>query len=110
MAQQDIVGGLFGITPEMYQQQQRAAQMQEAQAVGAMSPEQFIKFSGYRAGQAAGNVLGGLLGLQDPQLAMIRDVQTMRTQFDVSTPQGLRQFSQALGQKGYTDLDRKSVV
>jgi hypothetical protein len=34
----------------------------------------------------------------------IRDVQQMRTQFDVSTPAGLRQFAQALGQKGYTDL------
>jgi hypothetical protein len=104
MAQQDIVGGLFGVTPEMYQQQRMAQQINEAAAVGAMSPEQFIKFSGYRAGQAAGNVLGGLLGVEDPQLAMVRDVQQMRTQFDVSTPAGLRQFAQALGQKGYTDL------
>lgn len=104
MAQQDIVGGLFGVTPEMYQQQRQAQQMREAADVGGMSPEQFIKFSGYRAGQAAGNVLGGLLGVEDPQLMKIRDVQQMRTQFDVSNPTGLREFAQALGQKGYTDL------
>lgn len=104
MAQQDIIGGLFGVTPESFQQQRQAQQINEAAAVGAMSPEQFIKFSGYRAGQAAGNVLGGLLGVEDPELAKIRDVQQMRTQFDVSTPAGLRQFAQALGQKGYSDL------
>jgi hypothetical protein len=45
-----------------------------------------------------------LLGIEDPELAKIRDVQSMRTQFDVSTPKGLREFATALGQKGYTDL------
>jgi hypothetical protein len=45
-----------------------------------------------------------LLGVEDPELMKIRDVQQMRTQFDVSTPAGIRSFAQALGQKGYTDL------
>lgn len=101
---QDIVGGLFGVTPEMYQQQRQQAQLKEAIAMGQLSPEQFVTTQAYRAGQSAGNVLGGLLGAEDPQLQMIRDVQSMRTQFDVSNPQGLRQFAQALSQKGYTDL------
>jgi hypothetical protein len=104
MAQQDIVGGLFGITPEMYQQQRQQQQMAEAVRMGSLTPEQFINTQAYRGGQAAGNVLGGLLGVEDPELAKIRDVQQMRTQFDVSTPKGLSQFAQALGQKGYTDL------
>lgn len=90
MAQQDIVGGLFGVTPEMYQQQRQAQQMKEAQAVGAMSPEEFIKFSGYRAGQAAGNVLGGLLGVEDPQLGLIRQTNQLVQQIGVDTPEKLQ--------------------
>jgi len=58
-------------------------------------------------GQVVGEgvrAIGGLLGIEDPELVKIRDVTEMRKQFDVSTPVGLRQFAQALGQKGYTDL------
>lgn len=101
---QDIVGGLFGVTPEMYQQDRQQRQLAEAVKMGSLTPEQFINTQAYRGGQAAGNVIGGLLGVEDPQLQMIRDVQAMRSQFDVSTPTGLRSFAQALGQKGYTDL------
>jgi hypothetical protein len=104
MAERNIVGGMFGITPEAFQQQQQAMQQNRALQVAQLSPAEFVNYAGYRGGQAAGNVLGGLLGVEDPQLNMIRDVQQMRTQFDVSTPAGLRQFAQALGQKGYTDL------
>jgi hypothetical protein len=56
------------------------------------------------AGTGLGRATQGLLGVEDPELAKIRDVQQMRTQFDVSNPEGLRSFAQALGQKGYTDL------
>jgi hypothetical protein len=54
--------------------------------------------------------VAGLLGVEDPQLNMIRDVQQMRTQFDVSTPAGLRSFAQALGQRGYTDLAMQATA
>jgi hypothetical protein len=104
MAERDIVGGLFGVTPEMYQQAQQQQQMNEAVKMGSLTPEQFIGTQAYRGGQALGNVAGSLLGIEDPELMKIRDVQQMRTQFDVSTPTGLRSFAQALGQKGYTDL------
>jgi hypothetical protein len=104
MAERDIVGGLFGVTPEMYQQARQQQQMNEAVKMGSLTPEQFIGTQAYRGGQALGNVAGSLLGVEDPELMKIRDVQQMRTQFDVSTPTGLRSFAQALGQKGYTDL------
>jgi hypothetical protein len=104
MAERDIVGGLFGVTPEMYQQQRQQQQLAEAVRMGSLTPEQFINTQAYRGGQALGNVAGSLLGVEDPQLMKIRDVQQMRTQFDVSTPKGLRDFASALGQRGYTDL------
>lgn len=104
MAEKDIVGGLFGITPEMYQQNRQQQQMAEAVRMGSLTPEQFIGTQAYRGGQMAGNVLGGLLGVEDPELAKIREVQSMRGQFDLSTPTGMRQFARALSDKGYGDL------
>jgi hypothetical protein len=104
MAERNIVGGMFGITPEMYQQGQQANQEAQALRYAQLSPEQQAQYGFFRGGQALGTAAAGLLGVEDPELMKIRDVQQMRTQFDVSTPAGLSAFAQALGQKGYTDL------
>jgi hypothetical protein len=69
-----------------------------------LTPGQLAGFYAMEAGTGLGRAAQGLLGVEDPELMKIRDVQQMRTQFDVSTPTGLREFAQALGQKGYTDL------
>jgi hypothetical protein len=110
MAEKNIVGGMFGISPEMYAMQRDIAGQQQAATLAAqpgtlMSPS-LAPFYAQAAqqGQLLGKVTGSLLGVEDPELSKIRDVQSMRTQFDVSTPTGLRSFAQALGQKGYTDL------
>jgi hypothetical protein len=111
MAEQNVVSSLFGMTPEMYQQN-RLAQLQAEQTragVMAAGPGTMMNPSlaplyaqAAQQGQLIGGAaraVGGLLGVEDPQLVKIRDVQQMRSQFDVSTPAGLRQFAQALGQK-----------
>ena len=116
MAQPNVVPSLFGLTPELYQQN-RLADLQAQQTIAARTaagPGTMLNPSlaplyaqatqqGQLVGEAA-RAVGGLLGVEDPELRKIRDVQSMRNQFDVSTPDGLRSFAQALGQKGYTDL------
>jgi hypothetical protein len=109
MAERNIVGGMFGISPEMYAMNRDIAGQQQAASVaqpGTMMNPSLAPLYAQAAqqGQLIGRGVGGLLGVEDPELMKIRDVQQMRTQFDVSTPQGLRSFAQALGQKGYTDL------
>jgi hypothetical protein len=104
MAERNIVGGMFGITPEMYQQNLAARNTATNAQLAQLTPGQLAGFYGMEAGTGLGRAAQGLLGVEDPELAKIRDVQQMRTQFDVSNPEGLRQFAQALGQKGYTDL------
>lgn len=104
MAQQDIVGSLFGMTPESYEQALARQSSANNLAAAQLSPGQLAGFYAMEAGTGLGRATQGLLGIEDPQLAKIRDVQQMRSQFDVSTPTGLRSFAQALGQKGYTDL------
>ena len=110
MAERDIVGGMFGITPEMYQQNLAARNTATNAQLAQLSPGQLAGFYAMEAGTGLGRAAQGLLGVEDPELMKIRDVQQMRTQFDVSTPAGLRQFAQALGQKGYTDLAMQATA
>jgi hypothetical protein len=116
MAERNIVGGMFGISPETYLMNRDLAGQQQAAALAAgpgtmMNPSLAPLYAqAAQQGQLIGRGVGGLLGVEDPQLTMIRDVQQMRTQFDVSTPQGLRSFAQALGQKGYTDLAMQAAT
>jgi hypothetical protein len=104
MAERNIVGGMFGITPEMYQRSVAARDTATNAQLAGLTPGQLAGFYAMEAGSGLGRATGSLLGVEDPELAKIRDVQQMRSQFDVSTPTGLRSFAQALGQRGYTDL------
>jgi hypothetical protein len=116
MAQPNIVPSLFGLTPELYQQNRLADLQAQQVRAGTMAagPGTMLNPSlaplyaqAAQQGQLQGEGLravGSLLGVEDPQLVKIRDVQQMRNQFDISTPDGLRSFAQALGQKGYGDL------
>ena len=116
MAQQNIVPSLFGLTPELYQQQRLADLQAQQVRAGTMAagPGTMLNPSLaplYAQAAQQGQVLGegaravaGLLGVEDPELRKIREVQQMRTQFDISTPKGLRDFASALAAKGYGDL------
>jgi hypothetical protein len=113
MAEKSIVGNLFGLTPELYQVQQQQLLDAQQRAAGAMAagPGTMLNPSlaplyaeAAQQGQLIGRGVQGLLGTEDPQLQIVRDVTEMRKQFDVSTPEGLRDFSQALAGKGYTEF------
>lgn len=104
MAQQNIVGSLFGMTPEMYQQGMARQASRDNLTAAQLTPGQLAGFYAMEAGTGLGRATQGLLGVEDPELAKIRDVQAMRTQFDISTPKGLRDFASALSAKGYGDL------
>lgn len=109
----NIVPSLFGLTPETYQQQyakQLAAEQQKI-ASAAAGPGTMLNPSlaplyaqAAQRGQMMGTALGGIFGMEDPQLKMVRDVTQMRQGFDTTTPEGLQSFAKALSDKGYTDL------
>jgi hypothetical protein len=92
-----IVEGLFGITPEAYQQQQADKAFSEAAQFAQLTPfQQAGAGIMYGAGQAA----RGLLGAEDPQLALIRNRQSLARQFDINSPAGLSSYATALQQSG----------
>jgi hypothetical protein len=110
MAERDIVGGIFGLTPEMYQRGLAARDTATNIAAAQLAPGQLAGYYAMEAGTGLGRAVPGLLGVEDPELAKIRDVQSMRGQFDISTSQGLRDFASALSAKGYADLASQAAA
>ena len=96
----DIVGSLFGVTPELYQEQRDLMRQKQAAEFAQMGPREQATFGLYRAGQQAGQALGGLMGVEDPQMRLISQRNALAKQFDINTPQGLLQYSNALQQAG----------
>lgn len=91
-----IVGGLFGMTPEMYQQEQNQQALGQAAKLAQMSPFELAKTGiGYGANRLAG-AIGGALGGQDPQLQKISAIQALGKQFDITSPEGLMQAAGAI--------------
>jgi hypothetical protein len=98
----EIVGSLFGVTPELYQEQRDLMRQKQAMEFAQADPRAQATFGLYRAGQQAGQALGGLMGVEDPQMRLISQRNALAKQFDVSTPEGLAQYGQALQQVGDT--------
>lgn len=100
MAEKSIVGGLFGMTPEQYDMSLR----QQEQATGAelaqLTPFERRQAGIYSGGAQLGRGLGGLMGVEDPQLQLISTRNALARQFDINSPQGLAQYAQALQQAG----------
>jgi hypothetical protein len=66
-----MVGGLFGMTPETYQAQQNQQALGRAVELGQLDPFSSARASLIYGGNQLGNVIGGALGAQDPQLRLI---------------------------------------
>ena len=96
----DIVGGLFGVTPQSLMQQQQQGINAEANAYAQLDPFQRATAGFYKAGAQIPGAVAGLMGVQDPQLAAATTAQKLAGQFDTSTAEGLKGLSQALLQAG----------
>lgn len=65
----EIVQGLFGVSPELFKQQQDAQFQQQQIALAQLDPQQqrFVQMG--EAGRAVGRGIGSLFGAEDPMLA-----------------------------------------
>jgi hypothetical protein len=96
MATDSIVGGLFGMTPQMYQSQQNQQALGRAAELGQLDP-----FSAARTGLIyGGNQLAGALGGQDPQLQLISTRNAVMKEVDPNNPSSLQSAIQKLAQVG----------
>lgn len=97
----NIVGGLFGMTPELLQAQRNAQLEQQAANFVNNYGDQGAMF-GYKLGSTLGRGIGGMLGAQDPEMMRIQQRQQMLQGLDMNDPQSLMKAAQAANQAGDT--------
>jgi hypothetical protein len=100
----DIIPSLFGLTPEMYGQQQQMAALNQGVQLSNMSPEARGAAMTYAGAAGLGRAVGGLLGAEDPQLRMITQQQEIMRGLDITNPVALTQAAQKASQLGNQDL------
>lgn len=100
----DIIPSLFGLTPEMYGQQQQMAALNQGAQLAQMSPEARGAAMTYAGAAGLGRAVGGLLGAEDPQLKLIAQRQQLAQQIDLTNPNSIARGSQMAAQMGDVQL------
>jgi hypothetical protein len=95
-----IVGGLFGVTPEMYQQQVAQQSLAQGEQLGSMSPDAFGRSMLYSGASQLGRGIGGAMGAVDPQLQLISARNAVIRGIDLNDPEALQAASSRLAQIG----------
>jgi len=97
---ENIVAGLFGLTPEMYGEQQRRSALQEGITLAQLDPAARGAAMTYAGARGLGNAIGGAFGIEDPQLKMISARNTIAQQIDQTDPESILKGAQMLAQMG----------
>jgi hypothetical protein len=91
----EIVGSLFGVSPEQLMRQRQATDTANAFRFANLDPMQRAQMSIYQGSAGLGRAVGGLLG-GDPELERVSQIKQLSSQFDLTTAQGARDFAKAL--------------
>ena len=85
----DIVGGLFGITPEMYQQNVSEDILNQGVKMGQLAPDAFGRANVYAGAAQLGRGIAGAMGAEDPQLKLISARNAIFNKADPNDPKSL---------------------
>jgi hypothetical protein len=96
----NIVGSLFGLTPQMYGERQRLGALEEGMALAQMNPASRGAALTYAGAKGLGGAIGGAMGVEDPQLKLISARNTIAQQIDQTNPESILQGAQMLAQMG----------
>lgn len=96
----NIVGSLFGLTPEMYGEQQRVSALGEGISLANLNPAARGAALTYAGAKGLGTAIGGAMGVQDPQLKMISARNAIAQQIDQTDPKSVLRGAQMLAQIG----------
>jgi hypothetical protein len=103
----NIVEGLFGMTPDMYQRQQYQQDLQQGYDLARLDPGVAARAQlGASVGQL-GRGFAGALGIEDPQLKMISETNQLMQGLNLRDPQSLVNAAQQASQMGNTGLALK---
>ena len=114
---ENIVAGLFGLTPEMYGEQQRRSALREGIDLAKLTPGEAGAAMTYAGARGLGGAIAGAMGIEDPQLKLISARQQVLGQVDQSDPISLLNGAKTLAQMGdqqgafaLADFARKAQV
>jgi len=96
----NIVAGLFGLTPQMYGEQQRVGAMNEGIALAQLDPASRGAALTYGGAKGLGTAIGGAMGIEDPQLKLISTRNSIAQQIDQTNPESILKGAQMLAQAG----------
>jgi hypothetical protein len=91
----EIVGSLFGVSPEQLMRQRQTADTSNAFRFAQLDPMQRAQMALYQGGAGIGRGVQGLLG-GDPELERVSKIKQLSSQFDLTTAEGARDFAKAL--------------
>jgi len=97
---ENIVAGLFGLTPQMYGEQQRQSALAEGIKLANLDPASRGAAMTYAGARGLSGAIAGALGVEDPQLKMISARQQIMSQLDQSDPESILKGAQMLAQAG----------
>jgi len=97
---ENIVAGLFGLTPEMYGERQRTSALQEGITLAQLDPAARGAALTYGGARGLGTAIGGAMGIEDPQLKLISARNTIAQQIDQTNPESILKGAQMLAQAG----------
>jgi hypothetical protein len=113
----NIVAGLFGLTPEMYGEQQRTSALAEGIRLAQLDPASRGAAMTYAGARGLGTAIGGAFGVEDPQLKLISLRNSIAQQIDQTNPESILKGAQMLAQAGdqqgamaMADFARKAQV
>ena len=86
MATSNIVAGLFGLTPEMYGEQQRRSALREGIDLAKLTPGEAGAAMTYAGARGLGGAIAGALGVEDPQMRKMSQRNQLLQQLDVNDP------------------------
>ena len=96
----NMVAGLFGLTPEMYGEQQRISALNEGITLAQLSPSARGTAMIYGGAKGLGNAIGGLMGVEDPQMKIISARQQIIGRLDQTNPTSMLEGAKMLAQMG----------
>lgn len=95
-----LIAGLFGLTPEMYQNQQYQRDLKVGAELAQLDPGAAARAELRSNVGQFGRGLAGLMGVEDPQMKLISARQQIFGQLDQTNPSSLLKGAQTLAQMG----------
>ena len=86
---ENIVAGLFGLTPQMYGEQQRRSALREGIDLAKLTPGEAGAAMTYAGARGLTGAIAGAMGIEDPQMKRMSQRNQLLQQLDLTDPNSL---------------------